>query len=379
MAYKDYQDVARQPLHRRRELLVAGDSPERVWAAWSLALDTGRRAAPWIVDSLKRWPEGGVRRHLVVVLAGLGERGVVRTLAAFDPDDQVRATAWQHFLGTAPSFDPTLAGFVDARLLADPSPAVRERILRSLRPGLGGVTLNRLASLAADAQEAVRRAALAQIELRHPADEFFPQPLGPRLVDEPAADLKARLAVLCLRSGRRQLVLEAAARSPIGDAEVLLEVLADLGERFAWEELAELAARGRAALDWRLVDLLSPTAGDEVTVWLAQGIARRLRLPRLHPADDEFLQRAQPRLFTALESAEALPAAPELRPDLRTILEFLESDAPWEYETEASWLRPLSAAEEEWEKTVSERHAEQCRLLRRLLQIDESRTVCPSA
>ncbi len=370
MAYEDYEDVAPLSHRQRRELLAGGDGPERVWAAWSLALEAGERSVPWIVDSLKLWPEAGARCHLVVVLAGLGERRVVRTLAAFDPDELVRATAWQHLLGTAPAFDPALSSFVEARLSADASPVVRERILRHLRPGLGQVSLPRLASLAADPEEAVRRAALERLESHHHPGDLFPHPLGPRLVDEPAANLKARLAILCLRSGRRRLVIEAAERSGIDGAEVLLEVLRDLGERFAWEELQSLVERRRAALDWRLLDLLRSPAGAETVAWLARGMARRLRQPRLQPADDEFLKRAQPRLFTALEAVGGLPAEADIRPDLETILGFLESDVPWEYEPEATWVRLWSEEEEEWETVVSQRHTEQRELLGRLLGVE---------
>ncbi len=370
MRYQDYEDVAPLPHRQRRQLLAAGDGPERVWAAWSLALENGQRSVPWIVDSLKKWPQAGARCHLVVVLAGLGERRVVRTLAAFDPDDLVRATSWQHLLGTAPAFDPGLSSFVEARLAADPSPVVRERILRHLRPGLGAVSLPRLAALAADPEEAVRRAALEQLEHRHSPGDLFPEPLGPRLVDEPAANLKARLAILCLRSGRRRLVIEAAARAEVDGAEVLLEVLRDLGERFAWEELGALVERRRPALDWRLLDLLRSPAGVETVVWLARGMARRLRQPRRYPADDEFLKRAQPRLFTALEAAAALPVDPDIRSDLETILEFLDSGVPWDYEPEATWVRLWSEEEEEWETVVCQRHSEQRELLGRLLGVE---------
>ena len=42
----------------------------------------------------------------------------------------------------------------------------------------------------------MRRAALEQLAARHRPGDLFPEPLGPRLVDEPAAHLKARLAIL---------------------------------------------------------------------------------------------------------------------------------------------------------------------------------------
>ena len=59
------------------------------------------------------------------------------------------------------------------------------------------------------------------------------------------------------------IVLIALADGPDG-AEVLLEVLADLGERFDWPELEQLVARDRADLDWRLLDLLHAADAHQV-------------------------------------------------------------------------------------------------------------------
>src|SRR4051812_16543620 len=63
---------------RLRGLLVEGDSRERVWAAWALGLRVGGAFSAEASAQSRLEPDPGVRRHLVVLLAGLSEGAAIQ-------------------------------------------------------------------------------------------------------------------------------------------------------------------------------------------------------------------------------------------------------------------------------------------------------------
>ncbi len=50
--YQAYEDIERLPRPERCQLFDSGDGPERVWAAWSLALELGGRSRSLLVEDL---------------------------------------------------------------------------------------------------------------------------------------------------------------------------------------------------------------------------------------------------------------------------------------------------------------------------------------
>jgi len=107
----------------QRALLGASDPRVRVWAAWSLGLRHGNDFAPTVVDLVASEPVSGVRRHLVVMLAGFGELDIVAALARRDDDERVRATATQYVALLAPGNPELYAVLADC--LDDSSVVVR--------------------------------------------------------------------------------------------------------------------------------------------------------------------------------------------------------------------------------------------------------------
>jgi hypothetical protein len=87
MPYRTYDQVSRLNTDTQRQLLQHGDAVERVWAAWALGVTLGTQSMPDLRISLQESQEPGTRRHLLVVLAGLGEQNVLRIFAQDDPDD----------------------------------------------------------------------------------------------------------------------------------------------------------------------------------------------------------------------------------------------------------------------------------------------------
>src|SRR6188508_2924107 len=115
-----------------KTLLVGGEPPERVWAAWALGLRHHEAFARELRATAAEEPHAGVRRHLVVVLAGAGERQSILTMAAHDPDERVRATALQYVARLAGPGDDDANRLV-ADALAHEPPLLRLGCIAGLR------------------------------------------------------------------------------------------------------------------------------------------------------------------------------------------------------------------------------------------------------
>ena len=130
MSFDTFEAVHDLPEPSLRDLLEAGEPAERVWAAWALALRLGAAAEGVVRHAATREPDGGIRRHLVIVLAGFGEAAAVAALASGDPDPFVRATANQYAARLALRF-PQLWALVKNGL-ADPAASVRTTLVMQL-------------------------------------------------------------------------------------------------------------------------------------------------------------------------------------------------------------------------------------------------------
>ncbi|MGC4066359.1 MAG: hypothetical protein QM784_17355 [Polyangiaceae bacterium] len=97
----DYSTVAKLPEQEQLRLLECGDAPERLWAAWSLALRRGQGALPTLTELQVDALNEGLKRQLLVVLAGLGARNLLREIALDDPSINVRATALANYIRTS--------------------------------------------------------------------------------------------------------------------------------------------------------------------------------------------------------------------------------------------------------------------------------------
>lgn len=90
LAHRTFSTVLGLSPAEQRALLREGDSPERLWAAWALALGMGADAIPLVKHGALLDGNEGVRRQLLVVAAGFGERPLLSTVAAHDPSPEVR-------------------------------------------------------------------------------------------------------------------------------------------------------------------------------------------------------------------------------------------------------------------------------------------------
>ncbi len=163
MHYQNFEQVKRLDSNALDALLAGGDPQERVWAAWEIGLRLGKKALPDITHQAYAAPDPGTRRHMVVVLAGMGKHSVMRTLALHDPDDAVRGTSIQYLMHTT---DETETGNIDLiieLLEKDRSPIVKHSILVNWDFDQHQIPVGLLLNCAGNNAEEVRMAAIKQI------------------------------------------------------------------------------------------------------------------------------------------------------------------------------------------------------------------------
>jgi len=240
MPYAAYEQVVHLDTDTQRQLLQHGDAVERVWAAWALCVTLGTQSTPDVLVSLHQSLTAGTRRHLLIVLAGLGERSVLRIFAQGDPDDFVRATACQYLIRIGHHTDSSTSQFLRERLLHDPSPIVRQAILGEAPGAFPAVQFEDLTTLARDPDLEVRQAATQRLLARMPLDRLFPGVLEDRIPHEDDATLRQQLLVLCLQGGgSARLLALSMSLAPARSLEIL-NLLVEAKEYFSWEQLSPL-------------------------------------------------------------------------------------------------------------------------------------------
>lgn len=160
MFAEDFAEVTDLNAATQRQLLFNGLPEEQVWAAWALGLALGKQAKPDLLAVFERTDHPGVRRQLVVMLAGFGERSLLVTLAESEMNDLVRATAAQYLLQTSRASDLTHLRPTVEKLLHDPSPDVRRALLVANQGGRSLLRGEDQVRLSADADVEVRGCAV---------------------------------------------------------------------------------------------------------------------------------------------------------------------------------------------------------------------------
>lgn len=160
MVFESYEQVARLSAREASALVSRGDAQERVWASWVVAARYGAEAIDGLVVALAGEADAGVRRHVLVVLAGLGAVGVVADAAARDADADVRATASRYLArlvepGHHAEYDLLVARTIDL------APEVRFAVAVALRtdapPGVVRAAAGLLFDPDPDVREAMRQ------------------------------------------------------------------------------------------------------------------------------------------------------------------------------------------------------------------------------
>ncbi|WNG18880.1 HEAT repeat domain-containing protein [Cystobacter fuscus] len=298
---RDFADISRLETEALRSLLETGAAPERVRAAWALALRLGGMIRPELIQDSMTEPHPGVRRHLVVVLAGYQERAVLATLARQDLDAEVRAVACQYLAMLGRSEDTDSWRVLHERLEADTSAEVRRACIASLPSHTPDFVRNAVAGVVGDESLDVRReAACKWLEWAG----GLPDVLVARVTLEPDPELRRELVRRgCAVDGGRSL-LKALLDAPEETLRLVLETCAEREYRLPWSLLQPISRRGRPGLDSLLMDVLEADAPAEVIVWLLMVALRFWRDPS-QDYDDEVARAAYEALGCLASRLEA--------------------------------------------------------------------------
>ena len=168
MRYQNFEDVNQLDTDAQRNLLEAGQPREKLWAAWSLGLHSDPTLKPQLLTEVNQGVLPGLRAKFVTMLAGLGERSALETLAKYDDDEFVREAACLYLLQTA-AHDRQLQDLLIERLLQDESAIVRTFIFQQAIHDFPLLNRPALEKLLTDDDEDIRAAAFglaSQVDYR---------------------------------------------------------------------------------------------------------------------------------------------------------------------------------------------------------------------
>jgi hypothetical protein len=278
--FKDWREVAGLPESVQRSLLVTGDPAERIWAIWALGLRLGKGVLADLQKEADLEALPGVRCQLVVVLAGLGERDLLRASALEDPDPVVRATACQYVVRTMPVGSDLAVDFAIQRMRAD-VPRVQHAMYEEIQAGrlrLPDPVL--LEFLAHDDLETRQLTLEVLAAILQPSDEIV-RALADRVLSEPDPFLRRSCIDFYLRCGVAEQLVRAAYRAP---APLVCEILAIFQQRglpFSWTVLAPLAGRADQVLAVAVLKSLIEPLETEAIPWVSDLAAAALAIPHV--------------------------------------------------------------------------------------------------
>ncbi|MBL8945374.1 MAG: hypothetical protein JNK45_19575 [Myxococcales bacterium] len=200
--YDGVDDVAAAPRHVVLRLLQEGDAPQRVWAAWVLAMRGGVAAMPRLRRMFDEDDDIGVRRHLLVVLVGLGERALLGTVAGGDRSPLLRGEGTRYLARLAEPDDLGTYDLVLSRVL-DIAWSVRATVAAELRSDAPPDVARAAMGLLFDPDLDVRRVLVERIERgdfpRGPVQEHLAVLVRAARPSERRADPRVRALVRVLR------------------------------------------------------------------------------------------------------------------------------------------------------------------------------------
>ncbi|MGE0325055.1 MAG: HEAT repeat domain-containing protein [Polyangiaceae bacterium] len=244
-----FEEVRQLPEEELRQLLSAGSSIQRVWAAWALGLRQGAQFAPEAGAQLAAEPDPGVRRHLAVILAGAGDRDAVQALAEHDPAEVVRTSALRLRLqmSTGAERARVIEGLISVAT-SGRSESLRCEVLRILSTIPRELSAKSLEPCLADPVEAVRRASLDVLFLMRSEEATLS--LIAHSAREPAAHLQREIWLRLCDMGRAPQVIDRLAKAP-STLLAAMHVWHGAKRKLRWAELA-----GAAALELGMIDLV---------------------------------------------------------------------------------------------------------------------------
>ena len=228
MKYSSYESIQGLCDREIADLFKCGDAAERIWAAWTQGIRFGQSFSPTFSAYVDIEPNSGIRRHLIVMLAGFWAQEMrtashdsndvrsnhpcqklLEALAKFDPHERVRATAWKYLIRLQSLIlDQCEDG------LSDDASVVRKTIIESINPVSFDLPEKQLGHFLQDSDPAVRTAAVEAWTTCQPPDRWFSEFFVQYVAKETHRPLKRRLTVLC-RIAHREDLLEDSLQSEL--------------------------------------------------------------------------------------------------------------------------------------------------------------------
>lgn len=317
MTFENFSEVTNLSVSELRELLGTGEEVERLWAAWVLAMKLGTESLPELTSAATTSPSSGLRRHLIVILAGYGELEILKTFADCDPDPRVRATACLHLLQTRPIKDRTLDEFLLSVLLEDTDRTVRAVLLSNAVAHNFAVPIDYLIELASDPSMEVRAAALNVLKRRYSAKEVVEAGLIDKFKEETDQNLILLIAGICADADCGDRLLIAAKNRDSKTRGLLWTYFEGRKAKFEWQVLEGYTdfSMYPEPPDY-LFELASDNALPQMFIWLTEQLALSIREDQCYA--DELLEMFETLLCKNLP----ISITPKCRAHLDEILDY---------------------------------------------------------
>jgi hypothetical protein len=245
----DYASVCRLDTASLRRLLEGGDAPERLWAAWALAL---RRR--WTEEDPARMndePSAGVRAGLCTLLAAHKDVQVLARLAAEDHAALVRAQATRLLARLLGPSDVELHRRLAEIAASDPVAEVRGIVFEELRLDVPDFVDDVAVRALTDRDPTVRLAAFDFVAKRTHAGRPLMSVLRERAQLEIDVDARRHFVRALLASDGARFLSVVASWEPARVAEVL-EALRETSASLPRDVTTLLRARREAEIDAEL-------------------------------------------------------------------------------------------------------------------------------
>lgn len=285
MRASSFAAVAELSPVEQQDLFENGDDPERLWSAWAIALRLGSDAVPLLRSMEGHAAPEGLRRQLLVVLAGMGERRLLRAIANSEPSPSVQATASMLYLRTA--LDPTspeIIAFALSQLRTAPA-EVRRAVLDEQEAGHASIPAKELYPSLRD-PDAATRIACAGCILKDPSSDKYldgVHAVVEAFADEAHDDVRRELLAKIPRSAVADVLEAASRRDESGLMAALNDVIRQFGD-LIWSDVSGIAPRATLPVIRTIlasgIQPMPPTGG----AWLCDAI-------RLASKDDSDLGR----------------------------------------------------------------------------------------
>ncbi|MES2674095.1 MAG: HEAT repeat domain-containing protein [Pseudomonadota bacterium] len=353
MRYQDYTAVTLLSTELLEELLSTGDAQERVWAAWEIAMRLGKESLPKIFPQDNKFPDPGVRLHMIVILAGLGNYSVLSTLAFHDPDDAVRGASAQYLIRTANPNDLDRHDLIVKLLKEDESLVVKESILRHWKIIPQTLPIKLLLEYAENKSEGIRAAAIELITLTFAPNELEKDDIIACLAVQNTRESVSLLCNWLEKFGLQDLIFLSAEKSDQSSCLLILDFFVEKKAKVTWSLLSSLAQRNKPEINIRLLSILQIEFDLHLIAWLAFGIAqsissRRTKLSHIEMrGNSDFYRRGIDHFLFLIKEMEPTRLQKNIFDNFKIILaNFEESRADADEYSDEDWERENSYYEE---------------------------------